>query len=396
MENLVKLRQDWGALGDQMAGIMNTAKTENREMTSEEQEKFDRIATEADALEDKIVRQEKHEQRAARMAAKPNEERKEPAHNGGGEDPKTREAFMTFLRTGQVVERGLIASDDTKGGYLAPKEFVNEIIKNETELCPFRRLARVRQTSSKSVQQPKRTAQFAAVWVAEIDERTETDGLRFGLEEIVAHEMSAVVKVSEQDLEDSAANLEQIITDEISEQFAVCETTAFITGNGVKKPFGVAVDTAITDTNSGTNGDFDADDLIDLLYGLKGVYLQNATWMFNRPTLRKIRKMKANNEYIWSPGNTYPNNIVNGLAPTILDRPYVIAPEMQSTGSAGNISVICGDIRRGYTIVDRISMSVKRDPFTEAKFGNIVFWARKRVGGQVVLGEAIRRLKEST
>ncbi len=38
-------------------------------------------------------------------------------------------------------------------------------------------------------------------------------------------------------------------------------------------------------------------------------------------------------------------------------------------------------------------MSVLRDPFTQATSGNIRFVARKRVGGQVVLAEAIRKLQ---
>ena len=55
-----------------------------------------------------------------------------------------------------------------------------------------------------------------------------------------------------------------------------------------------------------------------------------------------------------------------------------------------------GDLRRGYTIVDRIQLSVLRDPFTQATAGKIRFIARRRVGGQVVLPEAIAKLKCST
>jgi predicted phage gp36 major capsid-like protein len=35
-------------------------------------------------------------------------------------------------------------------------------------------------------------------------------------------------------------------------------------------------------------------------------------------------------------------------------------------------------------------MSIQRDPFTQAASGNIRYLARKRVGGAVVLAEAIR------
>lgn len=52
-----------------------------------------------------------------------------------------------------------------------------------------------------------------------------------------------------------------------------------------------------------------------------------------------------------------------------------------------------GDFRRAYTMVDRIRLSVLRDPYTRGNVGQVKFVARRRVGGQVVLAEAIRKLK---
>jgi HK97 family phage major capsid protein len=40
-------------------------------------------------------------------------------------------------------------------------------------------------------------------------------------------------------------------------------------------------------------------------------------------------------------------------------------------------------------IVDRVNLSVLRDPFTQASTGNVRYLARRRVGGQVVLPEAL-------
>jgi len=40
-------------------------------------------------------------------------------------------------------------------------------------------------------------------------------------------------------------------------------------------------------------------------------------------------------------------------------------------------------------IVDRINLSIMRDPFTQASSGNVRYLARRRVGGQVILGEAL-------
>jgi Predicted phage phi-C31 gp36 major capsid-like protein len=51
---------------------------------------------------------------------------------------------------------------------------------------------------------------------------------------------------------------------------------------------------------------------------------------------------------------------------------------------------VFGDFNRGYMVVDRVNLSVLRDPFTQATSGNIRYIARRRVGGQVVLAEALR------
>ncbi len=105
-----------------------------------------------------------------------------------------------------------LSANDTTGGYLAPVEYVRDIIKTVTEISPARSLARVRQTASKSIQLPKRTGQFAAQWVAEQGTKSETDGLRYGMWEIPTHELFALIDISNQNLEDSAFNMEAEIS----------------------------------------------------------------------------------------------------------------------------------------------------------------------------------------
>jgi HK97 family phage major capsid protein len=61
--------------------------------------------------------------------------------------------------------------------------------------------------------------------------------------------------------------------------------------------------------------------------------------------------------------------------------------------AANSLSIGFGDWQRAYTLVDRLSIAVMRDPFTKASAGQVKFLARRRVGGQVVLAEAIRLLK---
>lgn len=288
--------------------------------------------------------------------------------------------------------KAMSVGNDTTGGYLAPMEYVREIIKGVTEISPVRSLVRVRSTASKAIQIPKRTGQFAAQWVAEQGTRSETDGLRYGMWEIPTHEMYALIDISEQNLEDSAFNMEAEISSEATEQFALAEGTAVVTGNGVGKPEGWMSATGVGETNSGSatsiaDADGQANGLITLKHAIKTAYTRNASWVLNRTTLGSVRRLKdANKQYIWMPG------IALGKPNTIDGDPYVEVPDMPSEG-AGTFPIAYGDFAKAYTLVDRIQMSMLRDPYTQATAGNIRFIFRRRLGGQVTLAEAFRKLK---
>lgn len=316
-------------------------------------------------------------------------------------------AYFDYLRHGTRDEpnpgsaalsreemKALSVGADPTAGYLAPVEYAREIIKGEIEFSPLRLIARVRQTSRRALQIPKRTGTFGAVWSAETGTRSETTGLSYGLEEFPTHELYALVDVSEQMMEDSEFNLEEELQLEFSEQFAVTEGAALVNGNGVGKPEGLLQHADVTETVSGSAGSIadaagQANGLIDLYHGLKTAYALRGNWLLNRATLGEVRKLKdGQNNYIWQPG------LASGIANTILGQPYVEVPDMPDV-AANAYPVAFGDMRRGYTIVDRINLSVLRDPFTQATSGNVRFIARRRVGGQVVLAEAIRKLKVS-
>jgi HK97 family phage major capsid protein len=295
------------------------------------------------------------------------------------------------LKEVEAEYKALSIGNDTTGGYLAPMEYVREIIKGVTEVSPARQLARVRQTASKAIMIPKRTGQFAAQWVAEQGTKSETDGLRYGMWEIPTHEMYALIDISNQNLEDSAFNMESEISFEATEQFAVAEGAAFVSGNGVGKPEGFLTAAGVLGNNSGTaatiaDADGQANGLLTLKYSLKTAYARNATWALNRTTLGSVRKLKdGDKNYIWMPG------IALGRPNTIDGDPYVEVPDMPSEG-AGLVPVAYGDFKRAYTLVDRISMEMLRDPYTQATAGNIRFIFRRRLGGQVTLTEAIKKL----
>ena len=317
--------------------------------------------------------------------------------NSGFESKQVDEymgAFDTYCRKGleglDVAERkALTVSNDSTGGYLAPPEYVRELIKDVTEISPIRSIARIRSTGARSIQVPKRTGTFAAQWVAESGTRSETTGYNVGLEELPAHEQYALVDISEQDLEDSVFDLEAEMQSEFAEQFAKAEGAAFVSGNAVGKPEGFMTNGSVSSTESGSNTAITADNLITLVHNIKSEYGRNGTFVFNRSTLAAIRKLTDTaGQYVFQAGMSLQGGVTN----TILGQPYVEASDMASIEQDA-FPVAYGDFRRAYMIVDRVSLAVLRDPFTQATTGNVRYIARRRVGGQVVLPEAITKLK---
>ena len=303
-------------------------------------------------------------------------------------ESKQVQVFDKWLRKGKEnlspdEVKVLTVGNDSTAGYLAPPEYVRELIKGIVEYSPIRSIARIRSTSQRSIQVPKRTGEFTAQWVAEQGTRSETTGYTVGLEEIAAHEMYALVDISEQELEDSVFNLEAEMNSEFTEQFAKAEGNAFVSGNAVGKPQGLLSNANVLNVAKG-GGALDADSMISAAHNVATEYSRNGTFVMSRSTVSAVRKLKDGaGQYIFQPGM-----YAMGVGSNILGHPIVECTDMPAV-AGGAKPVLFGDFRRGYLIVDRVNLSIMRDPFTQAASGNVRYIARRRVGGQVVLPEAL-------
>ena len=105
-----------------------------------------------------------------------------------------------------------------------------------------------------------------------------------------------------------------------------------------------------------------------------------------------VRKLKdGQNNYLWQPA------YMAGQPETLLGRPVIEAVDMPSVAS-GSFPIAFGDWwGTAYRIYDKANgFSVMRDPYSVATKGLVRFHARRRVGGQTVMGEAVKKLKMAT
>ena len=352
-------------------------------------EKLSKIEADLDKFSDMEVSQKKaNDESKAAMQRLETIVSRPDFGKGSPVESMQKKVFDKWLRQGKdslapEELKVLTVSNDNTAGYLAPPEYVRELIKGIVEFSPIRSIARVRSTTNRSVQMPKRTGTFAAQWVAEEGTRSETTGYAVGLEEIPAHELYALVDISEQELEDSVFNLEAEMNSEFTEQFAKAEGNAFVSGNAVGKPQGLLSNANVLNVAKG-GGALDADSMISAAHNVATEYSRNGTFVMSRSTVSAVRKLKDGaGQYIFQPGM-----YAMGVGSNILGHPIVECTDMPAV-AGGAKPVLFGDFRRGYLIVDRVNLSIMRDPFTQAASGNVRYIARRRVGGQVVLPEAL-------
>lgn len=317
-----------------------------------------------------------------------------PAVTGRAQEPSVEsKSFGQWIRKG--VERlsadeikTLTVGTDANGGYLAPEEFGAELIKNLVQFSPIRQYARVITTGAAEIKYPKRTSGTAASWVSETGSRSSSQPV-FTQITLTPYELACYTDVSTQLLEDNAYNLESELSMDWAEAFGAAEGLAFVSGNGSGKPTGLLTASGLTERISGHASTIpSADPLISAFHDLPAVFAQNGSWMMNRNTLATLRKFKdSNGRYL------VLDSLAEGAPVTLLGRPIIEAIDMPDIG-AGAYPIVFGDFQ-GYRIVDRISLSVLRDPYSLATTGQVRFHARKRVGGDVTNPDRFVKLKIS-
>ena len=283
----------------------------------------------------------------------------------------------------QGEKKYLRTDSNVDGGYLLDRDYVMEIIKDITEISPIRSIARVRQTNRKQVVVPRRTSLVSSGWNGEGLERTDTNS-RYGVEEVTLGKLSVVVHLTSEEVMDAEFDMEMEVRDDVQEEFARAEGAAFISGDSINKPEGFLINSDVESILTNNVGNITADDLINITGQLKDGYDPN--FVLNRRTLAVLRQLKqGDGQYLWAPG------IAAGLPNTIIGEPYVSAIDMPDIAT-GQSPIAYGDFRRGYWIVDRTMMTMVRDMFTLAARDMIRLIFHRRVTGQVIKAEAIKKL----
>ncbi|MBU2935641.1 MULTISPECIES: phage major capsid protein [Pacificibacter] len=324
-------------------------------------------------------------------------------------DMSHKSAFGAYVRIGDddalrglaLEGKSMSTAVNGDGGYLVDPQTAETIKSVLKSTASIRSIANVVNVEATSYDVLIDTTDVGTGWVTETGSVSETGTSTIDRISIPLFELSALPKASQRLLDDAAFDIEAWLAGRIADKFAASEASAFINGDGIDKPTGILAHAQIDNDGwtwgslgyvaTGTDAGFDvtnpADAIVELVYSLGAQYRANGTFVMNSKTAGQVRKLKdADGRFLWSDG------LAAGEPARLMGYPVLIAEDMPDIASDA-AAIAFGDFAAGYTVAERPDLRILRDPFSAKP--HVLFYATKRVGGDVSDFAAIKLLKFS-
>lgn len=310
-----------------------------------------------------------------------------------------------FKSTKELLERKDYGSfNDAQGGVAVIPALDALLDKLVRESSDVRSLSSVSTISTDKWEQLKMNQSNGAQWEKNMANfATGTKNNTFSKLNILVNNLHGIAVFSDDLINDNAFNLVGEVLMSLAEDMAIAEGTSFWSGNGNGELSGIlnAPDAAnsfdsIERISTAASNVISFEDIYDLIGALIQPYEAGAQFKAHRLTIQTLRKLRAGaggadgeGAFLWQPSN------IVGVPATLAGYPISQATELSSTPLVNNTeAIVFGNFKQAYKIVDRMGITVMRDQYTV--YPNVSFKAKKRVGGGVQKGAALKILKTLT
>ena len=399
----------------QARAVLDGAYAESRDLTADEQGKYDGFNTEYDSLTAKITREqaladrEGEANRSANGDQNPNRGQ-QPGRSGADgvradptEAAEYRRGLLRYMAYG--VQDAVLRTDagggaelrdvlgvslggsGATGGVLAPAVMERALLDEVKKQNVIRQLADVR-VSGSDIEIPYATAHTQAYLVAEGAPFTASKP-DFAKKAMKAYKVGALAYITHEAMQDMFLDMEAWIREDFGTAFANLEEAHFLTGTGAPTmPSGLIPNATLGVTTAAATV-ITSDELLDLMYSLNQQYRARAVWLMNDSTILKLRKLKGSDgQYLWQP------SIQDGQPDRLLSRPMYTSDTMPDAAST-KAAVLFGDFKR-YRILDRKGLYFQRLNEIAATSGQVGFLAYRRYDAALLTPDAVKKLVMKT
>lgn len=365
MEFLKKMRENREEKVKAMENVLNAAKTENRAMTAEEQEKFGNIEKEIADI-DKTI---EAEERAIEAKNK---------NTGGGEPKKeTQEeleerAFVKYVlgaAAGLEERAGELNLTMANNGAIVPTTIANKIIKKVKDISPILSRATVYyMTGELKVALFMAKAKVNDVKVAYSDDFTEltADAGKFTSVDLKGYLVGALTLIGRKLKTNAMFNVTDFIVNYMAEEIA-----SFLEGellNGTPSKMEGALSTTNEKTAAAAAA-ITADELIDLQAKVKQAFQSDACWIMHPETFTAVKKLKdGQNRYLLQ------DDFTGEFPYRLLGKPVFVSDNMPKIAT-GKKPVLYGDMSGlSVKIAEQLEIEVLREKYATQHAIGVVAW----------------------
>lgn len=274
---------------------------------------------------------------------------------------ETRSFLKALVARDTEYLKALKTTSDADGGYLVPKELLNEVIRIAAEgygvaRAEMRYLPFGGAGNSRII--PKLASSVAVFWTEEGGKKQGTKAT-FGVITQTLKKLAAIVPLTEELVEDTDIDVVKLVAELFVEACSIEEDLQFFTGDGTVWT-GLLNTTAIADLAIKTGAAFDkvtADDLLALQSKVARGARRNGKYFMHTSIIDVVRSLKdTNGQYIYKDAPT------SGGISTIWGKPVVeveAMPGVDTPSQASKHFVIFGDMKLGAIYGDKKDMRVK-------------------------------------
>lgn len=353
MSDVVKaLRERRAKVWAEAKELADRANDENRAFEGQEEESWQRLNGELDALDKRIKAVIDGEQRAADTEAAFKKLEGKPQERGMVQGQKDDSELRKFLRgegarafeiapTPGIDFRSLAKGTATAGGNTVPTSFYDRLVAHliQTSAIMQAGVTVLNTASGETIQVPKTTQHSTAAIVTEGTAISASDPT-FGQVSLGAYKYGTLIQVSRELLNDTGVDLEGYLAMQAGRALGNAFGAHAVTGTGSSQPRGVVTDATLGVTGAtGVTGAFSTDNLIDLHYSVIAPYRQSQScyWLLSDATIGAVRKLKDSvGQYLWQPSMTL------GAPDLLLGKPVLTDPNVAAVALGGK-SVLFGD-----------------------------------------------------
>mgnify|MGYP000267286266 FL=1 len=358
--NLKALMEKREELQGVMDALVSAADTEERAMTEEETEKFDKAEKEIRAIDETISRADR-----VRKLEKPEQRAEENT-----EDAEERAFANYVLGRASELRAGEQNMTMSNNGAIIPTSIANRNHQGRERPLPDprrRNNLQCKGTLKVPVWGKANTTHDIAVGYQTEFTAITADSGKFTSIDLGGYLAGALVLIGRSVENNSAFNVTSFIINQMAEEIACWIEGQLLKGTGSDAAQGALNTTATMAAAAATA--VTADELISLQAMVKQAYQRNACWTMHPDTFTALRKLKdGNNRYLLQ------DDITGEFPYRLLGKPVYVSDNMP-TMAAGSKAILYGDYSGlSVNFRENISVEVLRENYATQHALGVISW----------------------